>query len=93
MDPIEPDGLPGKRVVLAETQPQYNDLVANVMGDGTTYTRWSLSPYERAAIMDGANIELITSTYGQPFQPVRLRVQGIEQPVISKPEDEDDGSD
>ena len=80
MQPVEPTGLPGRRVVLAETQPQYNDLVANISGD-IVHTRWSLDGEERRAILDGACIELLTWTFGQPFQPVRLRVQGIEGQV------------
>ena len=82
MDPVEPDGMPGERVVLAKNQDQYKDLVANMTSE-RVYTRWSLDPTERQAILDGACIELITWTFGQAFQPVHLRVQGIEEPAIS----------
>ncbi len=83
MDPVKPDGMPGRRVVLAKTQPQYADLVANMTAD-KVHTRWSLDVDERKAILDGACIELITWTYGQPFQPVYLRVQGVEEPAVTE---------
>ncbi len=83
MKPIEPTGLPGERVVLAEKQPQYDNLVATVDGD-RVYTRWSLDETERRALMDGAGIELITWTFGRQFQPVYLRVQGVEGRTVSE---------
>ena len=79
MDPVEPDGLPGDRVVLAKDQPQYKDLVATITSE-CVHTRWSLDESERRAILDGACIELTTWTFGQQFQPVHLRVQGVEEP-------------
>ena len=78
MKPIEPTGLPGQRVVLAENQDQYENLIAHTTGE-QVYTRWSLDEIERRAILDGAAVELITWTFGQRFQPVYLRVQGVEE--------------
>lgn len=78
MKPIEPTGLPGERIVLAKDQSQYENLVAHV-ADERVYTRWSLDEDERRAILDGAAIELTTWTFGQRFQPVHLRVQGVEE--------------
>ena len=80
MIPVEPTGLPGIRVVLAESQEQYENLVAHISGD-IVHTRWSLNEVERRAVIDGACIELLTWTFRQPFQPIRLRVQGIEGQV------------
>ena len=84
MQPIEPTGLPGRRVVLAKTQPQYNDLVAMQDSEGVVYTRWQLDENERRAILDGACVELITWTFNKPFSPTRLRIQGIEERVEVK---------
>ena len=83
MRPIEPTGLPGARIVLAEKQPQYDDLVAHSTGE-RIYTRWSLDETERRALLGGAAIELITWTYGRKFQPVYLRVQGVEEQTVSE---------
>ncbi len=81
MQPVEPTGLPGMRIVLAKTQPQYKDLVARKDREGVVYTRWQLDEDERGAILDGACIELITWTFNQPFSPIHLRIQGIEKRV------------
>ena len=78
MKPVEATGLPGRRIVLAENQDQYKNLVAHMDGE-RVYTRWSLNETERGAILDGACVEMITWTYGQRFQPVFLRVQGVEE--------------
>jgi len=82
MKPIDPEGMPGRRVVLGEAQPEYEDLVAMVT-DERAHTRWELSDEEREAIAGGASIELITWTFGQPFQPVYLRVQGVEEEAVT----------
>ncbi len=86
MKPVEPTGLPGTRIVLAEKQDQYADLVANSTGE-RVYTRWSLDEQEREAVRDGACVELITWTFGQRFQPVYLSVQGVEGPSFISDEE------
>ncbi len=79
MRPTEPTGLPGTRIVLAKNQSQYESLVAHTTGEHV-YTRWELDENDKKAILDGACVELITWTYGQLFQPIHLRVQGVEEP-------------
>ncbi len=81
MRPTEPTGLPGRRVVFAENQPEYQPMPASVDVEGVVRTRWSLDEVERRAILDGACVELAVWTFNQPPQPVYLRVQGVEEPV------------
>ena len=81
MKPMDAAGLPGAPVVYAESQDEYGDLPSGRSPDGTVWTRWSLSADERAAILDGANIELMISTFGKPLQPLYMRVQGVEVPA------------
>jgi len=79
MQPVDPVGLPGRRVDYAENQKQYETLPSNQEADGKVWSRWSLSLDERRAILNGACIELTMWTFGQPLQPVHLRVQGVEE--------------
>lgn len=83
MKPIEVTGIDGRSITYGANQSEYEPLPAVVQSDGTIWTRWQLSPEERRAILDGAAIELSVMTFGQPIQPLYMRVQGIEEPVLS----------
>ena len=66
------------RKVWAVSQPQYEPLPSLTGPDGVVFSRWSLTMDERRAIGDGANVELRIWTYGQPLQPHRLDIQGVD---------------
>ncbi len=79
MKPTNPDGLPGKKIVFAENQPEYIPLPSTVEDAGEVWSRWELTDEERAAVVAGACIELRVSTFGHSLQPLYMRVQGVEK--------------
>ena len=81
MIPTEPADEFGQLVVFAKDQPQYQQLPARV-SNGVVTSRWQLSEDERRAILDGACVMLESWTFGRPLQPVRLWIEGVEQPVV-----------
>lgn len=87
MKPVEPHQQPGgRRVVFAADQPQYDPLPAVIDSEGVIHTRWQLSADERRAVLDGSCLELMVWTFGQALQPVYLRIEGVEEPVVSESE-------
>lgn len=70
------DGLENQETVYAKNQPQYiplRTLTAN--GEmGSVISRWTLTPDQRLAIANGADIFLEMSTFHQPLQPIRIAV-------------------
>lgn len=77
MNPIAPNVEGRQTVMLGESQPEYETLPAAVMEDGLLYTKWELTEVERKALADGAPVELWVWTFGKPFQPVALTVEGV----------------
>ena len=49
--------------------------------DGGVYSTWELSPWERIAIAEGANIEL--GIYHEPIPPVSLAIDST--PIVLDP--------
>jgi hypothetical protein len=70
------EGLEQDEVVYGKDQPQYLWLRTIVsQGDDRRVTsRWTLTNAQREAIMEGADIFLELSTFGQPLQPTRLAI-------------------
>ena len=62
-------------IVLAESQDEYENLHAVEVEPGVLWTRWELTDEERALVAAGARIDMFTSTFRQPFHPVRFSVQ------------------
>lgn len=72
---IEARGLTAyRRVTIGEGQPAYVPLPALVLPGYAALTRWQFTPEERQAIADGADLDLLVLTFGQPVQPVSLAV-------------------
>lgn len=78
MLPIDPEPRFGRLIVLAKDQPQYTQLPVRVSDDKEVYmtSKWELSSEEKEAIAQGANVYLRVMTFGHPFQPVSLWVEG-----------------
>jgi hypothetical protein len=75
MLPTTPRKDPAARlVVIAEDQPQYLPLPANVTPDGRVTTEWALSDEERAIVAAGGRVRLTLLTFGQPLQPILIDV-------------------
>jgi len=72
-------------IVFAKYQPEYEPLPAVQVEPGLVWTKWQLSGAERRAIMDGARVELFVWTFGQPLQPVALKIEGVEEEAAAKP--------
>lgn len=76
------DGLEGQELVYAADQPQYIPLrVLRGSGDQVpVLSRWTLTPEQRKAVAEGADIFLELSVFknqfGQPnpLQPIRMAV-------------------
>ena len=60
--------------VLRGPTPDVGDLPCRLTTDGVVYSTWDLTPQERIAIAEGANIELGVWTYGRGFPPVSLEI-------------------
>lgn len=69
-------GLEQKEIVYAENQPEYIPLRALVSSgyDRRVISRWTLTEEQRKAILNGADIYLELSTFGQPLQPIRMMI-------------------
>lgn len=76
MIPVDPGEGIGRLVTYGAGQAEYLPLPARIDHEGGTFTVWSLSLEERAAILDGARIGLRLLTFGQPLQPIHLAVEG-----------------
>ena len=82
VDPrVNPKLVPsGSRAVIydeprpGEPPSPYAALPSIQTPDGTVITRWHLSDFERAKILQGEDIYLAVKTFGQPLQPVALTV-------------------
>jgi hypothetical protein len=73
--------LPGYEEMIAESvfakdQPQYLPLPSIIIPgpDGEVLTRWELTNEEKALLLSGGSIYLSIWTFGQPLQPIKLRV-------------------
>jgi len=77
MEPVS-DVLPGVKanVVMGEGQPQYIPLPAlrSQTETGMVLTRWRLTDAERKALLEGADLFLLQSTFGYPFQPIQVEI-------------------
>ena len=98
------DGLESKEVVYAKDQPEYIPL-RTLKSDGSmgaVISRWTLTPEQRKAVADGADIFLELSTFHNPLQPIRMAISdgnvdcptesifGIQQPTQSAVEMHDE---
>lgn len=63
-----------RRVTIGEGQPAYMPLPALVLPGYAALTRWQFTHEERQAIADGADLDLLVLTFGQPLQPVSFTV-------------------
>ena len=70
------DGLEQHEIVMAKDQPEYNPLrvLPGFSKEGERLSRWTLSPAQRDAIANGADIFLELLTFNQPMQPIRIAV-------------------
>jgi len=70
------DGLESQEVVYAADQPQYIPLrTLRANGHmGGVISRWTLTPEQRKAVANGADIFLELSTFHEPLQPIRMVV-------------------
>jgi len=73
--PVIP-GFEREEIVYAKDQPQYKPLRVLRTGndDVSVITRWTLTPEQRKAVAEGADIFLELLTFGHSLQPVRIGV-------------------
>lgn len=70
------DGLQHAEVVFAEHQPEYiplRTLTGNTL-ERPVLSRWTLTPEQRKAVAEGADILLQLLTFGNPLQPILMMV-------------------
>lgn len=70
------DGLEHQEVVYGKGQPDYIPLRTLQSGGrmGAVISRWTLTPEQRKAVAEGADVFLELSTFGGPLQPSRMAV-------------------
>jgi hypothetical protein len=70
------DGLDHLEVVYAKNQPEYLPLRTLCSGspDRRVTSRWTLTPDQREAVAEGADIFLTLLTYGGSVHPVMMAV-------------------
>jgi hypothetical protein len=78
------DGLEHCEVVYAKNQPQYNPLRVIRSNDSqrAVLSRWTLTPDQRRAVAEGADIFLELLTFGQPLSPIRIAVSDGPNPEV-----------
>ena len=75
------EGRESEEIVFAENQPQYIPLRALVYetypssGDVRVMSHWTLTPEQRQAVLNGADIYLTCLTFGRPLQPVTMAIE------------------
>lgn len=83
--PVVP-GLEAHEITFAKDQPEYNPLRAlrSSLHYGQVLSRWTLTPSQRQAIAEGADVYLEVCTFNQPLQPIRLAVgQDVDPTTIA----------
>jgi hypothetical protein len=70
------EGLEAFETVYAKDQPEYIPLRAlrSRTEDGRVMSRWTLTPEQRKAIADGADVYLTLMTFNGPLQPITIAV-------------------
>jgi hypothetical protein len=70
------DGLEKHEVVYAKDQPEYLPLrtLRSNTREAQVMSRWTLTPEQRKAVAEGADIFLTLLTFGSPLQPITLAV-------------------
>ena len=70
------EGFEKLEIVYAKHQPQYAPLrtLVSTGPERAVISRWTLTPEQRKAVADGADIILELATFGKPLQPIRMMV-------------------
>ena len=73
--PVIP-GLEGFEVVYAKDQPEYIPLrtLRSRTDEGKVMSRWTLTPEQRKAVAEGADLFLTLLTFQGPLQPITMAV-------------------
>ncbi len=74
VSPVIPDENLNE-IIIAENQPEYQNLPALQCGDGVILTRWKLTDEERRIVAETGDVYLYMHTFGQPVTPVLLQVE------------------
>jgi hypothetical protein len=67
MTPID---LPGRNVIFAEHQPEYQSLPAIKLSDGEVITCWQLSDDEIRQLVQTKKLFISQLTFNTPLQPI-----------------------
>jgi len=70
-------GQEASEVVYAKDQKEYIPLRCFVERDrqGRATSRWTLTPEQRQAVSEGADIYLTLLTFNKPLQPITMGVE------------------
>jgi len=70
------DGLESQETVYAANQPEYIPLrtLKSSGPMGGVLSRWTLTPEQRKAVAEGADIFLELSAFHGPLQPIRMAI-------------------
>ena len=69
-------GLERFEIKMGALQPEYNPLrcIPGNTAHGERLSRWTLTPEQRQAIANGADIFIELLTFNQPMNPIRIAV-------------------
>lgn len=76
---MTPRGFPSQNLVYRGPTPDVGDLPCQRIKPGMILSVWELTPEERIAIAEGADIELVILT--EPIPPVSLAVHRGEKEI------------
>jgi hypothetical protein len=76
------DALEAHEVVYAKDQPEYIPLrtLCGNTPESPVLSRWTLTPEQRKAVAEGADIFLQLLTFGNPLQPIVMAVSDNPNP-------------
>lgn len=73
---MKPVDFPGRNIIFAENQPEYNPLPAfSDSKQGVVLTVWKPTFWERIKILFLGRIYLQVITFNEPLQPVYLTTE------------------
>jgi len=72
---MKPINFPESNVILAEDQPEYQNLPVLSEEDGTVTSCWQLTWKEKFRVLFTGKIWITTLTFRNAFQPVLPRIE------------------
>jgi hypothetical protein len=69
-------------IVYGKDQPEYISLPVLRNSTGVVLSRWQLTPEERKAVAEGADVLLSIWTFNQQLQPLRVEIGECDRSIL-----------